>query len=119
MKTRWSRSEHSRLGFASFWMLAGILIVSLWAVVALWVVPGLIRSAHAQESLPFLNRIISRPDIYDVDYYLEKWSGIALRISVVVGLLVTSVAVLRSGLLRLLEGHHYWDRPVLGRARRS
>jgi arylsulfatase A-like enzyme len=67
-------------------IIGGVLALS-WAVLALWAVPALIRSAYAGESLPLFNRLIQGQAQTPVEEYLGLWRRMAWNVTrVVVGL---------------------------------
>ncbi len=72
---------------------AGALLV--WLVVQRWLMPGLIRSAYDQESIPFFNAFIDGQARHPVGFYLDAWERVArlgtVALLVLVGLLVGSV----------------------------
>ena len=62
-----------------FRLLLFLMVVStaMWIAFAKLVVPSIIANAYRGESLPFLNNMIKSQHIHSVDYYLQKWDGIA------------------------------------------
>jgi hypothetical protein len=60
-----------------FWPVLMLVSAVLWIAFAKLVVPPIIASAYRGESLPFLNNMIKWQHIHSVDYYLQKWDGIA------------------------------------------
>jgi hypothetical protein len=62
-----------------FRLLLFLMVVStaMWIAFATLAVPPIIESAYRGESLSFLNSIIKSQHIHSVDYYLQKWDGIA------------------------------------------
>ncbi len=52
-----------------------------WAILALLVVPSVIRSAYAERSLPVLNRILAGRSVHPVEFYLDTWWGVAGKLS--------------------------------------
>jgi hypothetical protein len=72
----------------------------LWIAFAKLVVPPIIESAYRGESLPFLNNLIKWQHIRSVDYYLQKWDGIATEILVsLLGLWLLALIAARASLL--------------------
>jgi hypothetical protein len=54
-----------------------VCLLAAWVVFAEFAVPPLIRSAYRRESISFVNSFINAQDLVPVEYYLEKWKGIA------------------------------------------
>ena len=78
------------IGPLSIGMLIAVPFV--FALVEL-LVPALIRSAYAGESLGLFNRLISGQDRHPVDWYLDAWRRVARPAGAVLGLiLVTGTA---------------------------
>ena len=61
-------------------------LLAAWVVFAEFAVPPLIRSAYRRESISFVNGFINAQDLVPVEYYLEKWKGIAEQL--LLGILV-------------------------------
>lgn len=82
--TRWIEiARRKRVLFVA----AGVL---LWTIAVFGVVPWLIRSAYAGESLTILNRIIEGRDRHGVEWYLSLW----WRLAAVLTLVLIGVAVI-------------------------
>ena len=62
------------------------VVLGGWIVAAIWIVPWVIREAYAGESLAVLNALIEGRH-HPVERYLGLWSGLALRTSLVLGVL--------------------------------
>jgi len=62
-----------------FRLLLFLMVVStaMWIAFATLAVPPIIESAYRGESFSFLNSMIQGQHINPVDYYLQKWDGIA------------------------------------------
>ena len=72
----------------------------LWIAFAKLVVPPIIESAYRGESLSFLNSMIKWQHIHSVDYYLQKWDGIATDILVsLLGFWLLALIAARASLL--------------------
>jgi arylsulfatase A-like enzyme len=48
-----------------------------WLALSRWLVPSLIADAYREESLPFLNRLISGRAVHSLGHYLESWERLA------------------------------------------
>lgn len=79
------RSRSPRL--LAWAVLTGAVV---WAAVALFVAPSLIRRAYEGRSLPFLDALIEGRGVHPVEHYLAVWRGLAVAIS---GALVALTAV--------------------------
>src|SRR5215510_2450567 len=74
------RAQDSNLFMTSrIRVLLFLMFVStgMWVAFAMLTMPPIIRSAYQGESLSFLNSMIQGQHINPVDYYLQKWDGIA------------------------------------------
>jgi len=65
-----------------------------WAVLAIAVVPRIIRSAYLGESLPVLNGLITGQSELGVEAYLAAWRGLALMLTALLAVLAVAVAAL-------------------------
>jgi predicted DCC family thiol-disulfide oxidoreductase YuxK len=66
-----------RMGRIRFLLLLMCVLAGLWIAFAMLAVPPIIKSAYHGESLSFLNKMIQGQHVHSVDYYLQKWDGIA------------------------------------------
>jgi hypothetical protein len=81
-------------------VLLMVVFTAMWISFAKLVVPPIIASAYRGESWPFLNNIIKSQHIHSVDYYLQKWNGIATDIFVgLLGLWLLGLIAARASLL--------------------
>jgi predicted DCC family thiol-disulfide oxidoreductase YuxK len=55
-------------------------LLAVWLVFAEFAVPPLIRSAYRGDSISFLNGFINAQAEVPVEFYLEKWTGIAEQV---------------------------------------
>ncbi len=75
----------------------------VWIAAATWVVPPIIKAAHAGRSLPVLNDIISGRASHPLQLYLTLWASLARKLT----LLLMALGVLGYGLIAFgskLEG---------------
>src|SRR5215510_13316852 len=72
-----------RMGRIRFLLVLMCVSAGLWFAFAKLVVPPIIESAYRGESLSFLNSMIKSQHIHSVDYYRQKWDGIATEIIVI------------------------------------
>jgi hypothetical protein len=70
------------MGRIPFLLILTCISAGLWFAFAKLVVPPIIQSAYRGESLSFLNSMIKSQHTHSVDYYLQKWNGIATDIVV-------------------------------------
>ena len=77
---------------ARLFNLVALALLATWAVVALFVVPGLIRHAYAGTSWSFFNAIIRGQSSHPVGDYLRSWHAAALRLTAA---LVVMLALVR------------------------
>ena len=68
-----------KLSSSRFLLVLMCVSAGLWIAFAKLVVPPIIESAYRGESLSFLNSMIKWQHIHSVDYYLQKWDGIATQ----------------------------------------
>src|SRR6266508_3306102 len=95
------------LGRIRLLLLLMCVSVGLWIVFAKLVVPPIIRTAYYGESLSFLNSMIQGQHINPVDYYRQKWDGIAAT---------TLLSLLGFWLLALITGSPGVFRRFVGEA---
>ena len=89
-----------RMSRIRFLLVLMCVSAGLWIAFAKLVVPPIIESAYRGESLPFLNNLIKWQHIRSVDYYLQKWDGIATEILVsLLGLWLLALIAARASLL--------------------
>jgi arylsulfatase A-like enzyme len=65
---------------AALWIAAAAVLV--WSLVALVIVPWIIRSAWAGTSLGFLNNVITGRDVYPASFYVGIWLDIAVWLTI-------------------------------------
>ena len=91
-------------------LIVALTLALLWAVLALWAVPALIRSAYAGESLAVLNRLIQGQANTPVESYLEDWQRFAWNatwIFVTLAALAVTVAYLARRMRELNRSDQY------------
>ena len=72
-------------------VLAGVVWLA-WVAIAVWLGPWMLAAAYAERSLPFLNDALSGRTVHGLDRYVSLWQALAVRGTVVLGV-VTAVAV--------------------------
>lgn len=78
------------------WTVTAVLLTLLWLPVAIWIVPAIIRGAYSGESFSFLSSLLSGRDIHPVERYLDAWRSLAIRLTVLLGVvLAISFVVVR------------------------
>lgn len=65
---------------AAIWIVAAAIL--LWSLAALVLVPWIIRTAWAGESLGFLNNMIAGRDVHPASYYVGVWFDIAVWLTI-------------------------------------
>lgn len=63
------------------WLIVASVLVVCWVVLAVWLVPWLIRDAYREESFGFLNRMIAGRRAHPVEHYLEAWSALVWKVT--------------------------------------
>ncbi len=96
-----------KVGRTRFILVLMCLSIGAWIVFAKLAVPPIIRTAYHGESLSFLNSMIQGQHINPVDYYLQKWDGIAAT---------TLLSLLGFWLLALITGSPGFFRRFVGEA---
>ncbi|MDX1393238.1 MAG: sulfatase [Gemmatimonadota bacterium] len=67
----------NRLSTPTAYAVGAGIVIALAVVTAEWVVPSLIRDAHAGESFPVFNEIISGAETHPVEDYLADWRRVS------------------------------------------
>ncbi len=91
-RSKESNTAGSPYGRTLWVLFLGTAVLLLWVATQRWLVPGLIRSAYDQESIPFFNAFIDGQARHSVDLYLDTWRRLAGLATVALGVLVVLAA---------------------------